>query len=109
MPENPSPAVAAGQEPVAAGRPGGQETVAAKPAAGAGNGKAGKPPPAKAPPAQPRLSDLAAKGLMCWLGEHSAAWRDNLPLNIGVIDEVYALLDRQGMRDAWSKRTVHKA
>lgn len=32
-----------------------------------------------------------------------------MPLNIGVIGEVFALLDREGMRDAWSGRVVRKA
>lgn len=107
-PETQPPPVAARPEPVAADKPGGGKAVAAKPAAGAGKGKDGKQPKKVTPP-QPRLLEKAAKGLMRWMDGQSDVWRDKLPLKIGVLDEVYALLDREGMRDTWSNRVVRKA
>lgn len=55
-----------------------------------------------------RLSDQASSQLAEWLGEHSVVWRDFLPLRIGVIEDVYALMAAQGMQDRWSKRVIHK-
>lgn len=57
---------------------------------------------------QTRASDQAAQQLAEWLGQHSRIWRDFLPLNIGVISEVYTLLQNHGIQDAWSKRVIHK-
>jgi hypothetical protein len=89
---------AAAPEPPA--KPKEQEAVAASPPAAP---KQGKPAP------QPRTIDDTAQKLMGWLGQHSAVWRDGLPLNIGVIAEVYALLEAHGMQGTYSKRAIHKA
>jgi hypothetical protein len=58
---------------------------------------------------QSRRADRVADQLAGWLCQHSAVWRNFQPLNIGVISEVYDLLQIHGMRDVWSKRIVHKA
>lgn len=95
--------VAAPQESVAveSSTPNRQEAVAVKPAAAP---KQDKPAPGK----QPRTSDKAATELAEWLCQQSDTWRQFLPLNIGVIGEVYALLETHGMQGIWSKRAIHK-
>lgn len=55
-----------------------------------------------------RPSDQTATDLAEWLAQYSSVWHEFLPLNIGVIDEVYALLQLHGMEGQWSKRVIHK-
>ena len=68
------------------------------------------PMPPQIPPnnASDRPSDAAATALSDWLSQHSGVWQDFQPLSIGVVSEVYRLLEMHGMQEAWSKRVVHK-
>lgn len=72
------------------------------------------PEPASTPPekvqkkASERPSDAAATALSDWLSRHSSAWQDFQPLSIGVVSEVYRLLEIHAMQETWSKRVVHK-
>lgn len=56
----------------------------------------------------PRSSDEAATRLAEWLSQYSVVWRDWLPLRIGVMEDIYALLDEHGTRSDWSKKVIHK-
>ncbi len=56
----------------------------------------------------PRSSDEAAIRLAEWLSQYSAVWRDWLPLRIGVMEDIYALLDEHETRSDWSKKVIHK-
>jgi ProQ/FINO family. len=108
VPEIPAP-VTEPQTPVAAHhpqKPKKQKAVPVKPPAAS---KQAKPPkPAHQPPYEPRTSDDAATALSEWLSQHSSVWQDFQPLSIGVVREVYRLLEIHGMQEAWSKRVVHK-
>lgn len=72
------------------------------------------PEPAPTPPqttqdkASERPSDAAATVLSDWLSQHSSVWQDFQPLSIGVVSEVYRLLEMHGMQEEWSKRVIHK-
>lgn len=53
-------------------------------------------------------SKTAAIALSDWLCQYSNSWKNFQPLSIGVINEVYLLLETHGMRGVWSKRAIHK-
>lgn len=63
-----------------------------------------KPMPLPTTPVPPSVAN--AKALSAILAAHSEVWRTYLPLRLGVIEEVYALL--QNEEAIYSKRVVHK-
>lgn len=50
-------------------------------------------------------SETAASDLAKWLSQQSPAWCKYLPLKLGIIQDIYALL---GDNSLYSKRVIHK-
>ncbi|UJS26297.1 ProQ/FinO family protein [Thiothrix winogradskyi] len=54
---------------------------------------------------EPKGSDTVANQLAEWLSQQSNTWRNQHPLKLGIIQDIYVLL---GDNSPYSKRVIHK-